>query len=94
MARPQTLTNKQKEIIDANMDMFPAEIMKLPNFNPQPEMNRNIVRNYMRKQKPEKEPDVKEVLAENLQRYLDTYGLPSRFHGKNNVTGFLQFLKQ
>lgn len=93
MARPETLTKKQKEIIDNNIDLFPAQIKALDEFKGD-KISRDVIRAYQNKVKKAVEPDIKEALARDLQRYIDLNGLPSRFHGKNNVTGFLQFLKQ
>ena len=81
-------------VIDENIDMFPAEIMKLPIFVNDKRLNRNIIRNYQKKQKTEEEPDDKAKLAEQIKRYMSVHGLPSRFHGRNNVTGFLEFLNE
>lgn len=93
MTRPETLTKKQKEIIDQNIGLFPAQIKALPGFEDK-KITRDVIRAYQNKVKKSVEPDIKEALARDLQRYIDLNGLPSRFHGKNNVTGFLQFLKQ
>jgi hypothetical protein len=57
-------------------------------------ITRDVIRAYQNKVKKAVEPDIKEVLASDLQRYIDLNGLPSRFHGKCNVTGFLEFLRQ
>ena len=94
MSRPPTLTEEQMAVIDDNIDMFPAEIMKLPLFVNDKRVNRNIIRNYQRRQKVEEEPDDRAELANLIKRYMSVHSLPSRFHGKNNVTGFLEFLSE
>jgi len=81
MARPPTLTKKQKEIIDQNIDLFPAQIKALEEFKGD-KISRDVIRAYQNKVKKAVEPDIKEALARDLQRYIDLNGLPSRFHGK------------
>ena len=93
MARPPTLSDEQKAIIEQNIDLFPAQIKKLHGMEG-PQITRSIIANYLKKTKIEKEPDEKKELADALQRYMSLHGLPSRYHGKNNVTGFLEWIKQ
>ena len=93
MSRKEVLTDAQKQIIIDNIDLFPAQIKQIPGMEGS-QITRSIIANYQKRAKIEKEPDAKKELADALQRYMDLHGLPSRFHGKNNVTGFLGFLRQ
>ena len=93
MSRKPVLTDAQKEIIEQNIDLFPAQIKQLPGMEGS-QITRSIIANHLKKTKIEKEPDEKEELADALQRYISVHGLPSRYHGKCNVTGFLEFLRQ
>ena len=93
VGRPPALTDEQRAIIDDNMDMFPAEIKKLPEFIECEKVTRHVIRAYQTKVKKTEEPDDIAALADALTVYINRHGLPSRYHGKNNVTGFLQWLK-
>lgn len=92
MTRPPTLTDKQMQIIEKRIDLFPADILKLPEFAGT-DITRHTVRNYQRRIKRKVEPDDEEVLATLLQQYVNRHGLESRFHGPRGVTGFLTHLE-
>ena len=88
------MTDAQRDIIAENVDLFPADIKKLPGLAEDTRVTRSIIANYLKRIKIDAEPDAKKELAEVLQRYVSLHGLPSRYHGKNNVTGFLEWIKQ
>ena len=94
MGRPAKLTKEQMTVIDAHMELFPAEIKKMPEFVNDDTIKTGVIRNYQKRHRVEVEPDYKTELARVLQQYMSVHGLPSRYHGKNNVTGFLEYLKQ
>ena len=93
MSRKPVLTAEQKQIISDNIDLFPAQIKKLHGMEGT-QITRSIIANYQKRAKIEKEPDDAEELRMCLERYISVHGLPSRYHGKCNVTGFLEFLRQ
>jgi len=45
MTRPPTLTDRQIQIIRENLDLFPADILKLPEFA-DTDVTRHTIRNY------------------------------------------------
>lgn len=94
MGRRSSLSARQKEIIRRNLDLFPAQIKKMPEFSSSEKVSRDTIRHFQNKCKEETQPSDKQRLAGMLQRHVQRYGLPSRFHGKNNVTGFIEFLKE
>ena len=93
MGRKEVLTDAQKIIIEQNIDLFPAQIKQIPGME-STQITRSIIANYQKRAKIEKEPDDAEELRMCLERYISVHGLPSRYHGKCNVTGFLEFLRQ
>jgi len=93
LSRKPVLTDAQKEIIEQNIDLFPAQIKQIPGMESE-EVTRPIIAKYQKRAKIEKEPDDVEELRVCLERYISVHGLPSRYHGKCNVTGFLEFLRQ
>ena len=93
MARPITLTPEQMSIIDNNLELFPAQIQKLPGMEDK-KITRGMIKYYQKQQIERELPNNKEMLLAQLKSYMDTHGLPSRFHGRNNVTGFIEFLKE
>lgn len=92
MTRKPTLTETQMCIIRENLELFPAEILKLPEFA-DATITRDTVRNYQRRIKREIAPAEEIDLATQLQRYIDMHGLPSQFHGHGGVTGFITYLE-
>jgi hypothetical protein len=92
MTRKPDLTDKQLHTIRENLDKFPAEILKLPEFAGS-SITRHTVRNYQRRAKGEIVTDEEEDLLARLKQYLNRHGLPSRFHGAGGVTGFITFLE-
>jgi len=50
MTRPPTLTDRQIQIIRENLDLFPADILKLPEFA-DTDVTRHTIRNYQRRLK-------------------------------------------
>lgn len=92
MSRKPKLTERQQRTIRENIDLFPAEILKLPEFSGTT-VSRDTIRNYQVRIKSELAPAEEAVLASSLERYINRHGLPSRFHGHGGVTGFLQYLK-
>lgn len=93
MTRPPTLTDRQIQIIRENLDLFPADILKLPEFA-DTDVTRHTIRNYQRRLKNATLPDDEEDLLVRLKRYMDRYGLESRFHGPRGVTGFITHLEK
>jgi len=93
LGRKEVLTDAQKIIIEQNIDLFPAQIKQIPGME-STQITRSIIANYQKRAKIEKEPDDAEELRMCLERYISVHGLPSRYHGKCNVTGFLEFLRQ
>ena len=94
LSRKQVLTDEQKAIIEANITLFPADIKKLPGLAEDDRVTRPIIANYLKKARESAEPDDIVELRDCLEKYMSVHGLPSRFHGRNNVTGFLEFLRQ
>jgi hypothetical protein len=93
MTRPPALTDKQIQAIRDNLDTFPSNILKLPEFKGT-EISRHTVRNYQLRMKREIEPDDETALATYLRKYISRHGLESRFHGPRGVTGFLSHLEK
>ncbi|MFA5407147.1 MAG: hypothetical protein WC343_00065 [Bacilli bacterium] len=93
MTRPPTLTDKQMQTIRENIDLFPADILKLPEFEGT-DITRHTVRNYQRRIKRRVEPDDEAALITLLRQYINRHGLESRFHGPRGVTGFLTHLEK
>ncbi len=93
MTRKPTLTERQQRVIRENLDKFPADIVKLPEFAGS-DITRDMVRNYQRRIKPEIAPTQEADLATQLKRHIDAHGLPSKFHGPGGVTGFLVYLER
>lgn len=93
MARPPTLSDEQKAIIDENINLYPAQIKKLPGMENK-DVTRNVIRAYQKRVQVAEEPDDKAVLVTLLTQYMNAHGLPSRFHGAGGVTGFIAFLRE
>lgn len=92
MTRPPTLTDRQIQIIRENLDLFPADILKLPEFA-DTDVTRHTIRNYQRRLKNAAVIDEEEDLLTRLKQYVNRYGLESRFHGPRGVTGFITHLE-
>ena len=92
MTRPPTLTDKQIRAVREHIDMFPAEILKLPEFT-DTDVTRHTIRNYQRRLKNAAVIDEEEDLLTRLKQYMNRYGLESRFHGPRGVTGFIRHLE-
>lgn len=93
MSRPPTLSDEQKAIIDENINLYPAQIKKLPGMENK-DVTRNVIRAYQKRVQVAEEPDDKAVLVTLLTQYMNAHGLPSRFHGAGGVTGFIAFLRE
>lgn len=93
MTRPPTLTDRQIQIIRENLDLFPADILKLPEFT-DTDVTRHTIRNYQRRLKNAAVIDEEEDLLTRLKQYMNRYGLESRFHGPRGVTGFITHLEK
>jgi hypothetical protein len=93
MTRPPTLTDRQIQIVRENLDRFPADILKLPEFA-DADVTRHTIRNYQIRLKNATLPDDEEDLLVRLKRYMDRYGLESQFHGPRGVTGFITHLEK
>ena len=92
MTRPPTLTDKQIRAVREHIDMFPAEILKLPEFA-DTDVTRHTIRNYQRRLKNAAVIDEEEDLLARLKKYMDRHGLESQFHGPRGVTGFIRHLE-
>lgn len=92
MSRKPELTERQQRTIRENIDLFPAEILKRPEFSGT-SVSRDTIRNYQVRIKSELAPAEEDSLASALERYINRHGLPSRFHGHGGVTGFINYLK-
>ena len=92
MTRPPALTDRQIQIIRENLDLFPADILKLPEFT-DADVTRHTIRNYQRRLKNAAVIDEEEVLLTRLKQYMDRHGLESQFHGPRGVTGFIRHLE-
>ena len=93
MTRPSALTDRQIQIIRENLDRFPADILKLPEFT-DADVTRHTIRNYQRRLKNAAVIDEEEDLLTRLKQYMNRYGLESRFHGPRGVTGFITHLEK
>jgi hypothetical protein len=93
LSRPPTLSDEQKAIIDENINLYPAQIKKLPGMENK-DVTRNVIRAYQKRVQVAEEPDDKAVLVTLLTQYMNAHGLPSRFHGAGGVTGFIAFLRE
>ena len=93
MTRPPALTDRQIQIIRENLDLFPADILKLPEFT-DTDVTRHTIRNYQRRLKNAAVIDEEEDLLTRLKQYMNRYGLESRFHGPRGVTGFITHLEK
>ena len=93
MTRPPALTDRQIQIIRENLDRFPADILKLPEFA-DADVTRHTIRNYQRRLKNAAVIDEEEDLLTRLKQYMNRYGLESRFHGPRGVTGFITHLEK
>lgn len=91
MSKSPKLTPKQIRAIRNNIDLFPAEIMKLPEFAGT-QVSRHTIRNYQTRIKGEIMPMDDEQLLSLLRQYISRHGLPSKFHGPNGVIGFMTYL--
>ena len=92
MTRPPALTDRQIQIIRENLDLFPADILKLPGFA-DADITRHTIRNYQRRLRNAAVIDEEEDLLTRLKQYMNRYGLESRFHGPRGVTGFIRHLE-
>jgi hypothetical protein len=93
LSRPPTLSDEQKAIIDENINLYPAQIKKLPGMENK-DVTRHVIRAYQKRVQVAEEPDDKAVLVTLLTQYMNAHGLPSRFHGAGGVTGFIAFLRE
>lgn len=92
MTRPPALTDRQIQIIRENLDLFPADILKLPEFA-DTDVTRHTIRNYQRRLKNAAVIDEEEDLLARLKKHIDRHGLESQFHGPRGVTGFIRHLE-
>ena len=94
MTRNSSLSQKQAEYLDAHLEVFPAEIKKRALFKDSDAVTRSVIRNYQKRKRDQIQPTDSEDLADEIKTYISRHGLPAKFHGKNNVTGFVDWLKQ
>lgn len=90
--RPSLLSARQKQVIEDNIGLFPSEIKKFKEFSDD-KITIHMIRGYQKKILAETVPEKQTGLLYELESYLRDYGLPSRFHGRNGVTGFIEFLR-
>ena len=103
MSRPPTLTPAQMAWIDAHPDMFPAQIRDHADFPP-PEVSRHVIRGYQTRPRDERatqheaatvrHANETEDLVNRLLQHISKNGLPSRFHGRDGVPGYIEHLKE
>jgi len=86
MTRPPTLTDRQIQIIRENLDLFPADILKLPEFA-DTDVTRHTIRNYQRRLKNAAVIDEEEDLLTRLKQYMNRYGLESRSTAREESPG-------
>jgi len=92
MTRPPTLTDRQIQIIRENLDLFPADILKLPEFA-DTDVTRHTIRNYQRRLKNAAVIDEEEDLLTRLKQYMNRYGSritvprPARSHRVHPAPG-------
>ena len=94
MARPEILTEHEKEIIEANIGKFPSQIQRIPEIARNPEITRPIIKAYQKEFLSRSEPGEARKLADLLDAYIRNHGLPACYHGKHNVTGFIEHLRR
>lgn len=92
MPRKPSMSDEQMSYLDAHLDTFPAEVKKLSLFRYNTAVTRSVIGNYQRRKRQEVQPTDSEELAEEIQTYIIRHGLPVKFQGKNNVTGFVDWL--
>ena len=94
MGRPPILTEEDRRIIDENINLFPAQIKGLPHFKDNPAVTKEIIRAYQIRTRQNAAPNTRNELSRMLREYINAYGLPQRFHGRDKVTGFLKYLEE
>jgi len=94
MARPEILTDREKEIIEANIGKFPSQIQRIPEIARNTAITRPVIKAYQKKILSRVEPSEALKLADLLDAYIRNHGLPACYHGKQNVTGFIEYLRR
>ena len=94
MARPEILTSEEKAIIEANINKFPSQIQKITEIANNPKITRSLIKAYQKEVISKTEPDEAAELADLLDAYIRNHGLPACYHGKHNVTGFIEHLRR
>lgn len=86
MTRAYPLTDTQKSIIENNLDVWDAELCKLPGME-----NTTVrqVRDYRRRFMHESESEHRK-LADHIDEYIKQYGLPRQY---GNVIAWARFLR-
>ena len=86
MTRAYPLTDTQKSIIENNLDVWDAELCKLPGME-----NTTVrqVRDYRRRILHESESEHRK-LADHIDEYIKQYGLPRQY---GNVIAWARFLR-
>ena len=93
MTRKADLTEAQMRMIREHIDMFPAEVKKLPGFDGD-SVSRDTIRHYQGRIKKMIAPAGETDLAAQIRKFINLYGLPARFHGHGGVTGFVDYLEK
>jgi len=94
MARPEILTEHEKEIIEANIGKFPSQIQRIPEIARNTAITRNVIKAYQKEVLARTENGEALQLADLLDAYIRNHGLPACYHGKHNVTGFIEHLRR
>ena len=86
MTRAYPLTDTQKSIIENNLNVWDAELCKLPGME-----NTTVrqVRDYRRRILHESESEHRK-LADHIDEYIKQYGLPRQY---GNVIAWARFLR-
>jgi len=87
MARPSILSDVQKDIINANINMFAAEIERIDGMQG---VSRPIIKAYQKRTKESDNTNDAEQLAEMIEGYIERHGLPVMYY---DVVMYIKYLK-
>ncbi len=87
MARPSTLTDAQKTIIDANINMFAADIGRLDGMQT---VSKTVIRAYQKRTIEADTTTDADQLADMIERYIERHGLPVMYQ---DVIRYARYLR-
>ena len=87
MARPSILSDAQKDIINANINLFAAEIERLDGMQG---VSRPIIKAYQKRTKESDNTNDADQLAEMIEGYIERHGLPVTFQ---DIVRYIKYLK-